>query len=1510
MSKKERLVTKRVNFYDGHRITEQDLDSEQINNNAIVSNLASDFHGSGIVRGSPFEEVILLDTRFPSKYCLSGENPSQFYLESGSYDGRGITLDRQPTDPVKGSRVEFELVNTEVMGKKRTKILILGRAFDGENSQGELVAEFLEFYKNTKLVTKKFYTSIIAVFFNNFSGGIGKTYEDPEVESLNLISKNNGYMIVRVAPPLSAYPSEKASYQIESPNFDINNYISSSVGKSMEEEIEIALGPNNNINDLYIELEGSEKLKFEKSGLVSISYGQKFLSKVNNIQRVDLLLSVEGDTTLPLENKFDFSGDLVVSIHELVTSVVCSSDAVPDDLIDFDPEVTPLAEVSFSQEDLETLGYKLNDTPQVVSFNFAGTLIADPNIDPSIKKDKYYAILISRRGNNQVGTVIVEKGFDKVYKKSDLGVPLTVLERFGKQQSKYIEYDPITKRFINDSNSSLWYVIHTDAIEVTDGTAYTDSGIAVTVPKTTDFVGSTQISYFERYLNLRTVAEGSDNYLVLSQQEAFSDPNVHPRTNNFVFTRVLDAPSFSVVNSEELQKITSESIPLLLAKINDNNVRSAYRISGLLDKPGLIGLNTITIVNPSQDLLNSNLINRVVTPDINCNCNYRYRIVKVECKVVKAGDLNDDKELTTTDLGEMLNLVGNTINSEETERKILNREIDVVDFIKADLNLDGSVDGTDIEILENAIDGYINFSIPEEFKTLTLYLENILEENNYPRVFLDDLFTGSTAVGASTATFTSPSKEIALAISVGDVLTLDDPGAGSQYLIASKEIAPDGYTVTLSVTDLFGEETTFNGSTGLNFEITSRSEVNLFADNPKLLSIPFSSFEFEIDFIDAPYQSSFVEIYDLRRFVGSSFIEEKDGSCQCVETDCLPTNEASPIYKNQTYIPGDLYIPDGNILSAPGVPHHGDFEYTNIKIPLPPGSITNCSVDLYSSFLKSKDGSCLTAAGFPAMRYSDGTLVGCEDIGSNTDITKGRVKFSTAVASICVDALVDGYIDGYTDLSQATDTSSAIEVITENFIDASYNAFNNWTLDGLNDPIVSISNPAIINTPAIFELTTSSNTGKRFGRLNSPASVQNFTGDFVVDFKATRTTWPSSSLINGAVYSFATLEVVNANTTATLNLGWKIIAGYTTKLFYGGVIKNNLNTIISTFNFEVDAPDVVGDDVLFRFRRINDVISAYYVIPDKLFESTVDSFGQYIKIGTNPEMHPGTGPATMSFEINQENAPTAGLSFFVRLSEVIFNSSYTTDSSPSSLTLGRDSLTSVVDRAIITLPFSLPRKTNIVSATLVFTSETTDFLTDFFNIIPLVLLNADNIGKWSNIPLEQDLSLMKSFSPGSIVSGSEISIDITSLYTSLQIKLGHLPGFIKGLVIEPDADTTTSFTISSNIKLVVEYLDDSTGMIFKVGIDLNPNTGIATFNTRNILFDAMTKTNRTVLNFGVYLKKAGFKNKDIELSVDDLSRIGIGSCFESPVVIDDQCYFITGSTEVGVFVEGPFPCTL
>lgn len=1511
MARKERQIPKRVNFFDGQRVTESDLDTEQIHKISVTSDMVVDFHGSGVVNSNPFAKTILLDTRFPGKYVEDSddENESKEDIESGEYDGKPIYFDKQPSDTIRGNRLVLDLVDADVIGRKTVRVLLLGYAFDGINEVGQLVAEVIEFKENSSVLTKHYYRQVISILFNNFSGGTGETHIVASKDSENLITTTGGYMVVREAEALKVYPDTEMSYQIESPNIGLRDFITSDPDIDITEQIEEALGSAISISDLYIELEGQEQIKFEADADPTLAYGQKFLSHSNNIQRIDLLLSVEEDTTADSGAEFNWSGDLVISVHELSSEPKCPTDAVPDDLIDFDPELSPIVEMSFNQDDLEDLGYVLDDTPVPVSFNFAGTLIADPNIDPSIEKDKHYAFLISRRGDNRTGTLVMEKGYDKVTKKNEDGVPLSTLEQFGKQESKFTEYDPNTQRYVDDSGSSLWYIVYSNDIQVVNGTAYSDDGFAITIEKTEEFVGGSEISRFEGHISLADVSSDAKNYVVLSHIESFTTPNVHPRTGDYVFTRIKDAGAVSVVDADGLTELLEDTTPLLLAKIVDQNVRDAQSITGSFDKPGMVLTDRIVIHEPSTEILNSNLVGRILIPDTDCECSAKYRIAKVECEIVKAGDLDRDGELTTSDIDPLLDVVGNTINSETTERNILGGALDLSDFLLSDLDANDTVDGFDIELLEDAIDGYVNFTVAEEIKFLTLRLENILKTSDTPTIFTDTASSGSTGADTDEITFEADDENTALMIRVDDTIEIESASTDSGvYTITSKTISGDNLTVTVEVNDSTGAAASFAGDEDFNVTIVSGTEVNTLADNSKLVDIPYSASNYEIAFVEAPFDERFLDICDLRRFVGVSFLEEEEKSCVCEEDDCLPVEDCTPVYKNQTYIPDDMYI-KGDILSEPGVPYHGDIEYAQIQLPLPPGTITDCAVNLYTNFIKASDTTaCKTEAGYPAMKYSDGTYVGCDDSGDDTDMTKNRVKISHAIASLYVDALVDGYaVDGYADETLSANNE---QLVTETFVDTSYDSFSSWTDDPSNNTtITTITHPSGSNQPANFELTTTADSGERFGRLNMPAVDDEFEGDFVIDWTASRTTWPGSSVAAGQVSSFMTLDIENDDSSsAKYKLGWLVKNDGKSKLFFEGDTKNTVGTTISTFLHEVDVPDSVGDEVLFRFRRVNDVVTAHYVVPGSISD-TESPFGQYVRIGTNPDVQAGTGAATIAFEISQDDAPTAALSFFTKLHEVVIRSEYSSEDAPTEATIGRTSSTGIIDRATFTFPINLTSKTSIVSANLVLTSATSGTISDTYNVIPLDILDADNLGKYYDYPTNQDVSLTVPFTPGAITEGGEITIDMTATVRALMAETGHLPGFLKGFIIEPDISADSEFDIETDAVLEIGYEDSTTGVIFKVGVSVDQDTGIATLNTKNILYDAILEECRTVINFGVHLKKSSFINNDVYVPLADLNRIGLGTCTDEEVLDEgDECYFVAGSTATGTFVQGPFPC--
>ena len=96
----------RVNFFDGQRITEKDLDVDQEYFRSLLSNITLDFHSSGIIDPDLNNPKILLDLSNPGYY---GSNDSKDTILSGAFDGKPISLDVQPSDLEYGNRIEILL---------------------------------------------------------------------------------------------------------------------------------------------------------------------------------------------------------------------------------------------------------------------------------------------------------------------------------------------------------------------------------------------------------------------------------------------------------------------------------------------------------------------------------------------------------------------------------------------------------------------------------------------------------------------------------------------------------------------------------------------------------------------------------------------------------------------------------------------------------------------------------------------------------------------------------------------------------------------------------------------------------------------------------------------------------------------------------------------------------------------------------------------------------------------------------------------------------------------------------------------------------------------------------------------------------------------------------------------------------------------------------------------------------------------------------------------------------
>lgn len=1491
---------KRVNYFDGQRITESDLDNDQNYFRSLISNLVLDFHSSGILQIDQ-NKRFLLDLSQIGKY---GENLSKSVVETGRYDGRYINLDRQPSDIIYGNRLIFDLKNSDSRGRNSTKVLIVGRVFNSINDADDIVTEVLTIKNNDSVITRNYYNKVFGIILNNYSGGLGKNHFEASIESLNNL-KSDTALTVYEAQPLTVHTDLINFKQDQSPNFDLMNFISSSTSNTIKDEISAALSSDVSISQVYADFEEKEIISFEKNANINIKYGQKFLSKNNNIQNVQVYMSVDKDTTLA--DNYDWNGDLIFSLYELSTELSSCSKRVPESLLDYDPELSPIIQISMDKQDLEDEGIKLTEDPQLVTIDLSNTIVANPS-GGLIEKNKYYAFEIKRSGLNNVGKLNLFKGYQINKRKEELNIPLNPVEKFGPQHYTFYQFDPLTNQYVDDKDSSMWMKVHSSSLEVTDGICYTTSGLFVMVPKTYQYVGDNEVLYYERNIDLPKI-NGDKNYLVLENVQSFKDADVHPRTGNFIYTRIQDIPGFKFLTADELASIDPKDYPLILASIADKNPRSSVSIEDSFDSAGLYDTNYFYILSPSQSLQKEKFIGRNFIPDTDCQCKTVYEIIDVECKDILYGDLNKDGEITSADVESILELSGNTINSEDTERRLFGSEFDIIDFEISDLNDDGSVDGFDIELLEDAIEGKNNFLTPRVFRYLKIYFQDLIDDSVYPTIFQDSSGTGTTTVNTDSIQFTVSKASEALAIRIGDKITILTGSDAGEYEIYSKSIASDAVTVTVNVT-LSSGVVLFQGTAGNNVKVVSQTKTNLFTDNFDLIKTPYSAKNYLIYQNRGTFNKWNFDICDLRRFVEVSYVQLPDLSCLCDDTGCELV-ECDIKSQNEKFLPGNLLVA-GNILDEYGKTHKLDYEYASVTIPLPPGSLTDCKVDIYNNFVKSLDSSCLTAAGLPAMKYSDGTYVGCEDNGENTDMAKNRVKIDGCIASLYVDAFVDGYASN---TDRTTLSSAPKEILGEQFADTSYTEFSSWIKSATNPSpsFGSITNPSGLNQPATFIFNTANVSGEKRFVLEKPSALSTISSDFIIDFVVLRTSWDSVDLGPGT-FSFSFDGVVENRdsfgalvSTSEFSVGIRKVGSKTREAFFSGEIVDSSGALISSFDFGETLNDVIGDDITFRIRRIGDVVTAYYHISKKI----IKELNKFERIGENLTTHIGAGTLDYSLSAGQANGPTTSASYALKVSDFIARSSFLSFVEDDDLTLKRDSSTGIINRVMFNFPLNLSQKTNIIRADITFTSLTSGTITDPYFIIPLEVLDLRTAESAYNYPETTNESLFTEFIPGTITAGTEFTVDISSIIISYLKNTAHLSGFYKALIIEPSAGANSEFHISSDITLSVLYEDVTSGVIFQIGMHIDGKTGIASLKTKNILYDKIIKENRTVLKFGVHLKKAGFANKNVEVTLDQLQNIGIGTCYTiEQLPADNQCYFVTGNTSNGTFVEGPFPCVL
>lgn len=150
-------------------------------------------------------------------------------------------------------------------------------------------------------------------------------------------------------------------------------------------------------------------------------------------------------------------------------------------------------------------------------------------------------------------------------------------------------------------------------------------------------------------------------------------------------------------------------------------------------------------------------------------------------------------------------------------------------------------------------------------------------------------------------------------------------------------------------------------------------------------TVPFVTLDWNINYF-ASWSADKLIVEDLRRLMPTTFIDES-------------TDEA-PEGKNNFFVPGNLLL-GGQILNPDGTSFVVDLEVNQVTLEVPILDLNGnkvfldgyAGVDLFETFV-AESSYGLTAFGFEAMRYGDGTYVQMEDFAS------GKVKIVPTLQSV------------------------------------------------------------------------------------------------------------------------------------------------------------------------------------------------------------------------------------------------------------------------------------------------------------------------------------------------------------------------------------------------------------------------------------------------------------------------------------------------------------------------------
>lgn len=1002
MTKRNPVSGQQNIYFDSEQLDENDLTAEQNYNNNFQTSLINNQIGSGVL-----PEVLNQNVLFDS------------LLVNGLLDGAAVSTQSQPSDKNLGNQLEFELTDSKVAGKKTVKVAIIGLDF-----QGNLQYDTFTFKQNEKKITKKHYTNILTILFNDF---IGTT-----VQSFNL----GGRLVIREANPfVISRDAIMVAQDIEPNLFWRDFFVTGAV--TLQNLLTSAL-PLYNIDNLGIKTGFLQYTPLLKND-VTTQVGQKFLATTNNIEKITLLLGVQ-NTTSGQETNLAWHGDLIISIYPLQSTIECPTDVVPNLAIDFSPSNIPLAQISVNYNTLQASGVTLDGNAQPVDFVFSNTPVSNGSIIPG----QYYAVTVKRSGSADQCDMLIATG-------SSIS-----------SQSRVTTFNGSV--WVDLPDQSIWFRVWTDSVKVTDGQAY-ETGHGVIIPKVSiDPLTGTQVDYALSGVQFT----GNSLYTaVVAATVEKSEIVQDQRTGNPILSRQQFVPTIQLLNPIDLSNLEAASEPFIIGVVTDKNQKSfdtsSATISSALHSWNFINNQfVIKVIDDTSDgyrydpsvnalvsnLTNGDLNNAQIIPDVT-HPNTFYRISKSEIVTMTYGDVNGDGIIDEKDLDLLNDLVGADLNvSPPASTQITTDGYNTtatngyLTYAKPFVNSNSLnfqvVNPNTTAVMASGSDGMlvVNPNQPNlaNFQSASVDFSTISGIGNYNLLISSSSTTSNIGIyPISGVDVAGPhvidisklyyNSDVMMQIMRADITgdfkvttsdgyylqeylqkvapfptsTLPESRIGTKFTVIRLTVDPftfkDSGNTLLERTDDF-YATISNRATALH------TTQDIFLNDGYFVAHDFKNHPAAFNIIKQfTWDAELVAVNSNPRFVPTIFTAESGLSIK----NCTPGGIDYKVYPFvpsfdpgtiDSFIPNDLIIANGDIKNTDGTFYKIDLEVGTVTLEIPNNALgTELTINLFDYFVADYNATSRTRIGYPAMKFADCTTV------QPNGLTLNQVRFSVSTQS-------------------------------------------------------------------------------------------------------------------------------------------------------------------------------------------------------------------------------------------------------------------------------------------------------------------------------------------------------------------------------------------------------------------------------------------------------------------------------------------------------------------------------